>query len=84
MKQQFRVGYAGKRIGNDGNKRTTKTKTKKGFTISFVYMRRGGRGKGISEIIKRNISINKYMIGMQIRRERKAGGVVSLKGSRIE
>lgn len=33
-------------------------------------MRGGGRGKGISEIIKRNISINKYMIGMQIRRER--------------
>lgn len=50
MKQQFRVGYAGKRIGNDGNKRTTKTKTKKGFTISFVYMR--GEGKEYLKSLK--------------------------------
>lgn len=35
-----------------------------------LFICAGGGGKGISEIIKRNISINKYMIGMQIRRER--------------
>ena len=61
-----------------------KQKQKKVLQYHLFICAGGGGGKGKSENIKRNISINKYMIGMQIRRERKAGGVVSLKGSRIE